>query len=1082
MHIHVLAAVLALGATAGSVTAQQPPADLIVQFQQPESGGRMRLTANAMTSRRDALETRLTDLRRDLARLDGARRTTIASAAIADAPAIRRTYHRVLFGAAIRVPRELRASIEALPYVASVREDSVYQATWNNSSAFINAPQAWLQFGTRGAGVRVAVIDSGIDYTHPALGGGIGSGLKVMGGWDFVDDDADPMDVYGHGTHVAGIIAGNDAGITGVAPEASLLAYRALAGNSGFASDVIAAIERSVDPDQNDDPSDHVDVVNLSLGGPPQDDDPGMIAVENAAAAGIVFCIAAGNGSDYGNVTTPGISPSAITVGASDPKDAVASFSSRGPSLFYAIKPEVIAPGVSISSSYLNGTYTEMSGTSMATPQVAGVAALLKAVHPGWSPADIKSAIVTTSVPFDQDVMITGAGRVDALKAASTQTLVTPPAVSFGKVDATQTVWSVSSSVTLRNVSSNEQTLTATVRGLRDGVVVTVTPPSVTLAAGASATVQVSVSVTNAQVPAPEEGSLSYSGRIEWSGGAVPLHVPWAFVKGVLLAVTIPDGRMETMVQVLGSRKTRISGRFFGTTRVLWPIDTVDVVTVETPSPFADPPPPERIVVLEQIDTATTSQVTARMADALYTIAPFAADERGAPLANGNRDCKEQFILAFPSGRRFAREQVPSRRAAFSGFSPRVTLYTSVHCVDAATDTAYTAFLGAEPGLSGTFAPSLRSPWARHEVRLEGDPEFASLLYATVRLPGPESTWFLAEGKPLLLRPAPPVLTIYSAGGSSEADLVSTFSRDPFGVLCNAGNTVNSPEPCRNDSAFLYFRDEDARVDGDLYAEVSPMAYRAPAGAPLTLADGPWWGELGTINEGSYFRVFSNWSGPSNEKRLFMAPWPAATLKDAGGHPLGIETSDGNVVKPGGLAPGAYRAEAVNRQYTVEGIPGTSTVTALFDTRRPDSLAPRFTGMRVLDGEEQQTTTVPSGAAASFVVSVADLVRDGAVTRRVQPLEGATRIEYSRHGENQWRALTPVVVARQYLGTQTIHEGVGTMYRADLTSMARTVGGAIDLRVHAEDAAGNAVEILLQPALVVTGTPAPLPRRRAVGR
>ena len=161
----------------------------------------------------------------------------------------------------------------------------------------INAPTGVDRRSARAAtGVTVAIIDTGIDYTHPALGGGFGPGFKVIGGWDFVNNDADPMDDAGHGTHVAGIVAGQSDDFTGVAPDASLIAYKVLGANgSGSESNVIAAIERAADPNQDGNTSDHVDVANLSLGGGGNPDDPGSIAIDNATAAGVTFAIAAGN-------------------------------------------------------------------------------------------------------------------------------------------------------------------------------------------------------------------------------------------------------------------------------------------------------------------------------------------------------------------------------------------------------------------------------------------------------------------------------------------------------------------------------------------------------------------------------------------------------------------------------------------------------------------------------------------------------------------------------------------------------------------------------------------------------------------
>ena len=1049
--------------------------DLIVQFRQPDIATESeRITANAFATRRAALEQRLTSFRRDLSRLDRAVRTQEASTP--SEPVIRRTYHRVLFGASIRVRPELRASLQTLPYVASVHDDVRYQAMWTASATHINAPQVWSQFGTRGAGIKVAVIDSGVDYHHPALGGGIGAGFKVIGGWDFVDDDADPTDTFGHGTHVAGIIAGNAGEVIGVAPEASLYAYRALDGaGRGGASDVIAAIERSVDPDQNDNPSDHVDVVNLSLGGPPQDNDPGVAAVESAAAFGIVFCIAAGNGGDYGNVSTPGISPSAITVGASDLTDALAAFSSRGPSMFFAIKPEVIAPGVSIYSSTLGNENAFLSGTSMATPHVAGLAALMRSVHPDWSPSEIKNAIITTAKPFDLDVMTIGAGRVDALSAVQTDTLIAPSTVSFGAVNATIPVWNAGSSVTLRNRSAQQRTFTSNVRGLRDGVTVTVTPPAVTLEAGATATVQIDLSVTNALVPAPVEGSLSYGGRIEWAGGAVPVHVPWAFIKGSILAVDVVDAVSQGRIEVIGAKKRRSFGMFGGTNRVLWPLEKIDLVVTETAR--VSSLLPERIVALEQVDTTTTARVTARMSDARnrIIITTGVVDEHGAPLIKDTRACKEQFVFRLSSGRKFTREQAPSAPSWFGSFSGDVRLYTSVHCFDPATHVLYTALLDEKDGLSENYLPALRVPWVRHDLEFEGNTDqYALLLYPSLRLPGAEGSYFFAGGVGFLTRPTPRQLTVYSSDGSSDAELVTSVARDPFGVLCNTGST-EPVYPCRYDTAFLYFSQDDVRVDGDLYREVSPMAYRAPVGSPLTFAAGPYWGQMVFIDHPLNFLVFANWFAPLNEKRSFYDPYPSISLRNEAGLSVGIQSSDGFLANPGGLAPGAYRADAVNAQYSIAGIPGASTLSAFFDTRRADRALPQFTGLRIENAQGRQTAILGRQSNGRLVFSVTDVVLQGGVERRVAPLESATRVEYSVHGADQWQPLDATVTARQYDGTTTIRQGVGTVYVADL-SAATGAHGLIDLRVHAEDAAGNAIEILLAPALIVRSDE---PRKRA---
>src|SRR6266542_308035 len=253
---------------------------------------------------------------------------------------VRWEYFETFNGVSMSVPRGALAKIRALPYVKAIHPDvemhALQDATPPANIKQVKADEFWSMFGTKGAGVVIAIIDTGIDYTHPAVAG------RVIGGYDFVNKDNDPMDDHFHGTHVAGIAAGNSDTLVGVAPEASLIAVKVLnASGSGSESDVLAAIERTVDPNGDGNMSDRVDVANLSLGG---------------------------GGHTIGS---PGNARGAITVGAVDAFDGMASFSSRGPNMKdLAVKPELCAPGVSIISSLPGGRYGSLSGTSMATPHV----------------------------------------------------------------------------------------------------------------------------------------------------------------------------------------------------------------------------------------------------------------------------------------------------------------------------------------------------------------------------------------------------------------------------------------------------------------------------------------------------------------------------------------------------------------------------------------------------------------------------------------------------------------------------------------------------------------------------------------
>ena len=244
---------------------------------------------------------------------------------------------------------------------------------------------------------------------------------KVIGGYDFSNDDADPMDDHGHGTHVAATAAGNGS-LKGVAPDAKILAYKVLnAYGSGSMSDVIAGIERAV--------NDSADIISLSLGSSGNPDDPTSVAVDNAVDAGVVVVVAAGNSGPYAQtIMSPGTARNAITVGATDDSDIIADFSSRGPVVWgnsSIIKPDVVAPGVEICAAQYGSAWSDslcidnehvsISGTSMATPHVAGLSALMLQAYPGWSPADVKSAIMGSAIDLGYDMATQGAGRVDAL-------------------------------------------------------------------------------------------------------------------------------------------------------------------------------------------------------------------------------------------------------------------------------------------------------------------------------------------------------------------------------------------------------------------------------------------------------------------------------------------------------------------------------------------------------------------------------------------------------------------------------------------------------------------------------------------
>jgi subtilisin family serine protease len=279
----------------------------------------------------------------------------------------------------------------------------------------VGADDAWAA-GYTGEGVTVAVLDTGVDATHPDLAGQVDAQENFGAAEDAVDH-------HGHGTHVASLAAGTGAASggarSGVAPDARLISGKVV-DDFGFGqeSEAIAGMEWAAP---------QADVVNMSLGygGGGDGSDPISMALDTLSEQhGTLFVVAAGNsGPGSRSVEFPGVADRALTVGAVGFDDVLADFSSRGPTPGTAeLKPEVVAPGVDIVAARAAGTtmgppageqYVTASGTSMAAPHVAGAAALMAGRHPGWDADEIKPAVVASADALDDDAFDVGAGRID---------------------------------------------------------------------------------------------------------------------------------------------------------------------------------------------------------------------------------------------------------------------------------------------------------------------------------------------------------------------------------------------------------------------------------------------------------------------------------------------------------------------------------------------------------------------------------------------------------------------------------------------------------------------------------------------
>jgi len=326
-----------------------------------------------------------------------------------------------------------------------VRVLSSYSPNLNESVPIIKNPSKWKslekEYGRsiNGSGITIGILDTGIDGSHPDFYFPNGT-CKIVLNISMVPGES-PNDVFGHGTHVAGIAAGTGLAshgkYVGVAPGAWLANIKVL-NNKGYGYDswIIAGIEAAVKY--------KINIINLSLGGGGNGDgtDPLSRAVDWAVDHGVVVVVAAGNkGPNYSTLGSPAVAKKAITVGAINKNLKIASFSSRGPTGDGRVKPDVVAPGVDIvaplaknstlAKEFPNriikgegGDYISLSGTSMAAPHVAGVAALILQVHRDWTPMMVKNVISSTAVSLGYNVLTEGLGLVNAYNAVKSAILV----------------------------------------------------------------------------------------------------------------------------------------------------------------------------------------------------------------------------------------------------------------------------------------------------------------------------------------------------------------------------------------------------------------------------------------------------------------------------------------------------------------------------------------------------------------------------------------------------------------------------------------------------------------------------------
>ena len=936
---------------------------------------------------------------------------------------VHREFTRVFRGAAIEVASDADVErIKRLPGVIRVYPDTEVHAHETRGSLDFARNDRFVRANANGNGVTVAIIDSGIDYTHPALAG------KVIGGWDFVNDDADAMDDFRHGTHVAGIIAAQSAEVTGVAPGVKLLAYKVLnARGSGVTSDVIAAIERAMDPNGDGDTSDRADVLNLSLGSAGHAGDPASRAVNRAVTAGMVVVVSAGNEGEFHRIGSPAVAEHAITVGALTEENTIAEFSSRGPAAGSgSIKPDVLAPGVGIMSTIPGGLYMPLSGTSMAAPHIAGLAALLVEVHPDWTPARIKSALVNTaSAILHEEMMTQGSGAVMRERAFASDLFVAPTQLNFGLDAVTSSSWTTTRTLTFRNESNAPRTLTARAEGTPNGVTIGTAP--FTLAANETREVSITITADNVTLGKPLTGSLAFGGALvfEWAGGSS--RVPWAFLRAGRATVTYAGATADVLWHVPSTR--------YGSSVPISPdgVETlVEPGTYELAVVAAKDGEDVRVIVAEEQKIEGDVTLAFTDADAPHAIHLDAMPDRASA---AGKLYSIRARLAGPSGSLLL--PMESRTVYTSSFSSRYALLLTEAFVDTHAHTIQIAQHEALRGVSGdrtlTIAPGA---YASQELRIVMPRDVTGKRQLQIMPrdyprgsdfgPAPESILVATDGDEWR-----GTLTMTA---ESHADYVSGVQIAIRGAFDSfARPALITPMIRRNANGFFATRTFDPPA--------TPVF--AQPGEPFTFGRGPAFLRAQfEINANAMIGSLDAF-GMRNETRRENYDYE---IFDA----VTNQSLAGGVTESGSTFVPVPRAGKLRVAFKGSD----STTTVQFDTTTGKATPPTITSLAMLDGTGRHTTTLPRNGNGAVIFSALDTVRADAFFRRA--------------GTNTWVQLTPVAT--------TEDPSLGTIYRIDLTNALQMPDGAIELSIDTVDETGNSTS--WQSVAFTVDSSAP--KRRAV--
>lgn len=978
--------------------------------------------------------------------------------------------YRVFFGINVKVPRIMMSDLQDLPYVKTLHMNKQYSADLFDSVPLIQADSVWYNYGTMGDSIVVGVLDTGIDYTHPYLGGSFGPGFKVIDGYDYVNMDNDPIDDNGHGTHVAGIIAADGDSLKGVAPHALLMAFKVLNENgSGYEYQIMNGIDRALDPNMDGDYSDKVDVINMSLGGSGDPDDALSIAVDRATMLGVISCISAGNSYTWKRIRSPGTARTALTVGSTDKSDEMSYFSSKGPNTkIFTLKPEVVAPGENIYSLALNNGFTYLSGTSMAAPHVAGVCALLKSLHPEWTPEKIKSAIMLSAKDINAHVMEQGCGRVNAYNASEIDIFAIPACASFGLDDFSQNIWSKTESVKIINESDIIQNFMILFNGIQTGITLSANPQFFSLAPNDSTTVLVTLTVDNSCIALPDTLPSVYDGTISISGTDRNLKLPWTFVVQARVGVMFNRPRADFVfhnenVCFFSIYATQLGYYYY---ELELPFGIYDLYADIY---FAD----EMFGIFrEDIDISTDVYIEINTDEAENLFQLAAVDEQGNLLSSFDNSSTLLVLKAPEESKLFS--------CGYSGFS------NTWHTSDVSND--YTIICAENHfdidnenimhivnhdvvhGISG-------------DINLTNNPSDLYIKYLSLAFPpGIHSPYINIGNFTKYAYPGHMIEFGGWSGGTIKQVTTNTdfiwsipiyYNSSTYEYVKSGLNLFGHENDDIFDDAKTWFRTMPIYAIGDNIASYifcsNPSTYIPVNEDTLHFGEGLVYPYLYFSKNDDHMVIYDppncNFCGSLDEIRE----------RDSFESPFSLYSHNGAIITSGMLNEALdkiqylnlnnelYNFETINSSYYIAGYNGTATGNFFFDMSQEDATPPQLTSYKLFDHNGCVTQKLSTNENSLLQFSVIDWKIVGPYwgydfTYKEVILD-STHLHYKEHGTDVWYEVPVVTVVQDSM--------IGWLYEAEVTPLTNYDSTAIDLKLSFRDDSGNKTIWQMEPAFAV---------------